>query len=146
MYIYVGTKQSINFNVWGHCYLKYTHRASPFYPEEFCTAAEVILSELHTSQQDITISTIYLHLCSKFNEGLQHCINIIMAVCYAQVGSNLCRVAVDEVEDGYHGGFVNNPHTFCMISGAVAMQAKPFSCEIFLYKYTQGSRYLLVCF
>ena len=68
----VGTtsyKQSLNFNVWAHCYLQYAYKAPPFYPKEFSDAADAILAELHTSQQDITVSTaktIYLHLCSKF--------------------------------------------------------------------------------
>lgn len=71
--MYVGTtsyKQSLNFNVWAHCYLQYAYKAPPFYPEEFNVAADAILAELHTSQQEITVSTaktIYLLLCNKFS-------------------------------------------------------------------------------
>ena len=73
IYVCVGTtsyKQSLNLNVWAHCYLQHAYNAPPFYTEEFNAATDAILAELHTSQQEITVSTartIYLHLCSKFN-------------------------------------------------------------------------------
>ena len=57
--MYVGTtsyEQSLNFNVWAHSYLQHAYKAPPFYPEEFIAAADAILVELHTSQQDITVS------------------------------------------------------------------------------------------
>ena len=56
--------------VWAHCYLQYAYKAPPFYPEEFNAAADAILAELHTTQQEIRVSTaktIYLHVCSKFS-------------------------------------------------------------------------------
>ena len=69
--MYVGTtlyKQSMNFNIWAHSYLQYAYKTPPFNPKKFKAAADAILAELHTSQQDITVSTakiIYLHLCSE---------------------------------------------------------------------------------
>ena len=56
--------------MWAHCYLQYAYKSPSFYPEEFNAAADAILAELHTTQQEITVSTaktIYLHLCSKFS-------------------------------------------------------------------------------
>ena len=49
--------QSLNFNVWAHCYLQCAYKAPPFYPEEFNVAADAILAELHISQREITVST-----------------------------------------------------------------------------------------
>ena len=47
----------MNFNIWAHSYLQYAYKTPPFNPKKFKAAADAILAELHTSQQDITVST-----------------------------------------------------------------------------------------
>lgn len=68
--MHLGTrsyKQPLNFEVWAYCFLEYGQNAPPFYPDEFRVAADGILDELQTTQQDITFNTakyIYQYLSS----------------------------------------------------------------------------------
>ena len=73
-------------------------KAPPFYPEEFKAAADALLVELYTSQQDITVSTaktFYLHFCSEFSFLLKFAVLYqYLDTCCGQVGSNQNTIIV----------------------------------------------------
>ena len=49
-------KKALDFDVWAHCFLEYTHNSPRFYTDEFCVAADSILNKLHTTRKDMTIN------------------------------------------------------------------------------------------
>ena len=64
-------KESINFDVWAHCYIEHARKPQPFYPEEFQAAAAAILEcDLHLREDEITLENaenVYMHLINTMN-------------------------------------------------------------------------------
>ena len=57
-------KQPLDLSVWAHCYLEYAYKPTPFYPDEFYSAACAVLVQLNMNCSDITVSnskSVYLY-------------------------------------------------------------------------------------